>query len=101
MSWIMLEYQCSCGDRVESLERRSDPSSSIDHGCGEMAVRCLSAVRGSVKLGEVTRGRSEPPPPEVLDTRPLADGMPLAEFRARRRKYHADRRYSQIKQELS
>jgi len=38
-------------------------------------VECY-AVRGKVKAGEMMRGKSDPRPPNVLDTTPLAEGVP-------------------------
>lgn len=85
MSWIMLEYECPEHGRFDSLEPRSE---APDHKpcpiCGRLSPWVISAPLGKVKIGEVTRGKSEPPPAHVMDTRALADGMPLHEFKATR-----------------
>lgn len=61
--------------------------------CDEMAPFVMSAP-GHVKVraGEVVRGRSAERPADryVMDTRPLADGMPLEEFKKRRAAVHRD-----------
>lgn len=82
----MLEYLCeTCGERIESLERRADPAASLPH-CDGRAVRVPSAVTGRrVKISEVTRGKSDERPPGVLNTEPLADGMPRSEWKKRQR----------------
>lgn len=81
MSWIMIEYLCpTCGQRFESLEDRAAPSAQLPH-CEAQAARVLSAVRGRVKIGEVRRGKNEERPPGVLNTEPLADGQPYADWR--------------------
>jgi hypothetical protein len=65
---------------VESLETRASPAAAIPH-CDVLAPRAVSAVLGRVKMGEVTRGKNGPPPPNALDTRPLAEGVSTAEWR--------------------
>lgn len=101
MSWILLEYQCPCGARIESLESRSAPSGAITHpACGGRAERCLSAVRGSVKVS-VTTGKGETPPADYLPTSLIADGMSHNEWRARRKEVRAKKRYSEIKAMVS
>lgn len=101
MSWIMLEYGCpSCGLRFESLEPRCEQPGELECECGATAPRVMSAPLGRMKLGEVTRGKSDPPPPHVMDTRPLADGMPLKEFKRQRREQAVKKRWAQIKSEV-
>ena len=78
----MVDYQCSCGRRVESLEdvpvSRSRPCP-----CGRIADLALSAPHVRMPFVTVTRGKSDAPPPGALDTRALGDGMPMAEWRKR------------------
>lgn len=102
MSFILLEYQCTaCGASLESLEKRSAPAQTIAHPpCDAEAERVISAVAGRLKRGEVTRGASAPRPANVMDTRPLAEGMPLKEFRRQRAAKRAKERYSRIKADL-
>jgi hypothetical protein len=58
------------------------------------------AVR--VKRGELVRGKGGERPPDryVMDTRPLADGMPIEEFRARRAMVHRDESLRRVRQAL-
>lgn len=83
---ILLDYQCStCGATHESLERRPPPASR-PCDCGGVASRVISPVAiGTVYGTAVSRGASDEPPPGAIDTRPLADGMSYAEWRAKRR----------------
>lgn len=89
----MLEYACrKCGSRSESLEPRSAPSKSLRNppcGCDSSADRVVSAVAFKQKYGEVSRGKNEAPPQHALDSRPVADGMNIGEWRKR---YRAERR---------
>jgi len=103
VGFILLEYLCECGARIESLEDRSDPARVITHlGCGgAVAERTIPAVKSLTRWGSVSRGASDPPPPNVMDTRPLADGMPISQFREKRRKYHRDRRLAKIRSWVS
>lgn len=98
MSYILVEYRCSCGDVFESLESRSSVPNSIVHPratCGGIGERVLSAVSIGRKYGEVTRGRNEPPPQHALDTRPMAEGMSMHEWRkqSRAKRREVIRRY--------
>lgn len=82
----MLDYACPSGHRFESLERRADAPDSKPCPCGDTATRAISAVVGRVKLGEATQGKNPAKYPDfVMDTRPLADGMPLKEWKRERR----------------
>jgi hypothetical protein len=100
MGYVLLEFRCRhCGARIESLEDRAQPAQTIAHaGCGGLADRTISAVRSLTVWGSVSRGaREEPPSPGCLDTRPLADGMPLREWRAKQRAYRRDQRRAWVK----
>lgn len=100
MSWIMLEYLCpSCGLRVESLQRRGDEAEIIAH-CDTSAKRVISAPLGRMKLGEAVRGIGGERPPTALDTRPLADGMPLKEWKRQRREKAVKDRWAKVKAEV-
>lgn len=85
-----------CTEIVEHEHNCEEPPCS-DCGfttwqCGESAAWCISAPPGRAKAGEVVQGKIDAYPGEhnVMDTRPLADGMPLAEFKARRAKVHQE-----------
>ena len=95
---ILREFRCPEHGVFESYE----PGDAVpcpewtdsDCPCGECqggpcdlpSERCFtSAPLGRVRAGEVARGKSDPPPhPLALDTRPLAEGMPLNEWKAQR-----------------
>lgn len=81
MSWLMLEYVCPwCGARFESLEPRANPATSLPH-CGGKAKRAVSAVKFKPHYGAVTTGKNDAPPQHALDTRPMADGVNMYEWR--------------------
>jgi hypothetical protein len=88
VSYILLEYGCpACGERIESLEPRSEPAQSVIH-CGEPAPRVFSAPHVKVPLVTVSRaGREDSgPPPGAYSTRAIGDGMPVHKWRAERSK---------------
>src|SRR5678815_1409542 len=61
--------------------------------CGLASPWSPSGITSRVKHGEVIQGKVETsglPAEACMDTRPLADGMPMSEFKARRAKVHAD-----------
>ena len=96
----MYDFQCDDHGVFDRLVDRRDDVQSAKCDCGAECPRVLSANRGRVRRGEVTRGKSDELPSQVMDTRPLADGMPLHEFREARAKKRKDERHSQIKKEL-
>lgn len=84
---ILIDYLCPSHGLWESLEPRPAPSESACPECGQASPRAISAAHvGTNWSGSVSRGKSDPVPPGCMDTRPLADGMPLHEFRERQRK---------------
>jgi hypothetical protein len=60
--------------------------------CGDFCPWVASAIRGRVKVGELDKGKVMDYPPEnvCLDTRPLADGMPYAEWKSKQDKITRD-----------
>lgn len=91
--YIVREYECpDCGAFAMTVERPS-PEVYACPGCGKESTMIASAVAGRVKLGEVSRGGvAEAPSPYALDTRPLAEGMPLSEFKQKRAKLWREKR---------
>lgn len=80
--YFLADYRCDrCGEVFESLEPRSSAPPHPSHPCGGVGERVLSAVLVRQKLGEVTRGKNGPPPEHALDTRPMAEGVPMHEWR--------------------
>jgi hypothetical protein len=106
----MLDYQCPRGHRFESLEKRGAEPETIEcpatidlagfhGGCYLPATVTLSApMVGTNWAGDVSRGKSDPRPPGVLDTRALAEGMPLKEWKQKRAEYWRDKDRAEIKQ---
>ena len=66
----MTRFCANCGTEV-------DDNAVFCPTCGQpcKAIECY-AVRGKVRRGEMMRGKSDPRPPNVLDTTPLAEGVP-------------------------
>jgi hypothetical protein len=58
------------------------------------------APPGRVRATEVVRGKADPAPtPHALDTRALAEGMDLGEFKERRARMWNDVEYKQFKED--
>lgn len=97
--WTMAEYWCDpCRWRGESLETKPAPELSVCGSCGGPAERVISAPRArvaTVKVQPVSRGKSDPLPPKALDTRALADGMPIQEFKRKRSELWRNERFKQ------
>ena len=85
MSYILVEYACPLCGRYESLEQRPAPDVHAHPPCGRGAIRVLSAVKFKPQYGAVTRGKNAEPPQHALDTRPMAEGVPLHTWRERSR----------------
>lgn len=105
MSFILVEFRCGgCGERFESLQERPAPARILHVACGQDAERIISAVKAvvaSAKPTPVSRGKSDPPPgPAAVDTRALADGASMQEWKAKRSAVWRERRYQQIKREF-
>lgn len=93
---ILAEYECPVHGRFEVTVPRPAPDTME---CPELveldpieAVECsmdspwrFPMPRTSVKAGEAVKGKVMEYPPEhvVMDTRPLADGVPYGEWRAK------------------
>lgn len=87
--------------RMTRAERRADQEKHLRGGyvCGKPSPWSPSAITCRVKLAEVTRGKVEKPPtPHALDTRDLAEGMPINEWRAKRDKLRKERRRKQVRE---
>lgn len=97
---ILLDFECSEHGRFESLEPRPGPDEVPCPGCGAASPWRVSAVAGRVREGEVTRGKSDEVPPGAMSTRALADGMPLHEFKAQRRKERLSAMHDKVRYEL-
>ena len=88
---VLADYLCPKHGRFEALQARSETDSAPCPTCGASSPWAPTPVAGRVKRGEVVQGKFEPPPNELaLDTRALADGMPLSEWRAKRKRINRD-----------
>ena len=70
-------------------------------GCNESSPWSPSGIASRVKPGEVIRGKVETTGLSAdvcMSTQALADGMPLAEFKAQRAKLHADLAVKKMRQ---
>lgn len=103
---VRLEYLCPMHGRFELDVPRGESSDSAPcpeqvcrwgesedwFACGEHSPWSPTIGLARVKVGEVVRGKVDEYPGEkhVMNTQALADGMPLAEFKARRAAVHRD-----------
>ncbi len=100
MSLICNEYMCPEHGRFDALVERDDSDfapcpvmyaiarlSELEIRCGNRSPWCISAPLVKPQYGAVSQGKvSSAPVPLALDTQALADGMPMAEWKARRAK---------------
>lgn len=102
MSFIMVEYYCEeCEIRFDSLETRGEVPPEMRHReCGNMAGFVISAPKKKTKYAEVSRGKSDPRPPHIMNTQAIADGVSTNDWRKQRSKARHDKRYAQIKANL-
>lgn len=106
MSYRFYDYCCpDCGDTTEHFEDReappeTQPCQSTD--CMGEASRIFSAPKiGTSWAGSVSTGKSdERPHSGIMDTRALADGMPVKEWKAKRSKMWRDKDIAENKREL-
>ena len=107
---IAVEYMCpdwpdaapdhfgpGCGRFTALVTRDADGNPPESHDCPECecsSPRIFGAPFVGTPRASVHRGKDDPRPPGMLDTRPLADGMPVAEWRAKEAKRDVDQRRS-------
>ena len=98
---IVCDYICTspdCGDVQEHTVPSPAPDIVECETCGEEAHWLPSPIRGSVRVGEVERGKvAKPDSPMFCDTRELGEGMPLSEWKAKRAKMYEERRFQERK----
>jgi hypothetical protein len=103
--WLALDFDCPEHGAFESLwdKRDGDPISEPCPDCGAASPKVTAyAVRGRMKLGEVTQGKNDTAlPPHIMSTEALADGMPMAEWKAGRKKERIERRHTWAKKQVS
>ncbi len=95
---IARDFAChDCGPFSAEVSRDADTHPCPD--CGAPTPFVLSPVHGSVKATEAIRGSvAKPDSPMYLDTRELGNGMPMAEWRAKRDKLYEERRHKESKE---
>lgn len=117
---FMAEYLCPVHGRFELLVERDelgDPPSEAkcpavglyryeddeldgDEPCertSPFAVSAPTPLKDSVPCTAVVRGGDmKERPPGMLDTRPLAEGMPLSEWKKVQKKHQEERRHQQL-----
>ena len=77
--------------RFDSIEEREAIRDAIPHGCGELARRVPSAATiGTVYGAAAHMGTNAAPPPGVISTEALADGMPYDSWREQHRSARRD-----------
>jgi hypothetical protein len=98
MSYIMREYRCpACGETFESLETRGAEDETKPH-CDTAAPQVLSAVLGRIKLGEVSQGKNDqPPPPGCVSTQAIADGQQTGDWKLNRSRLRREKRLKTIR----
>jgi hypothetical protein len=91
---IASEFECAQHGRFELTQPRDQlPDATPCPTCAAPSPwRFPAPGAARVKLGEVVQGKVMEYPPEhvCLDTRPLADGMPLAEWKAKQQSITRD-----------
>lgn len=106
MSWRFYDYRCTdCSHINESFEDRSAPPETIpcpNPTCQGEAERIFSCAKlGTNWGGDVSMGKSDERPHDgILDTRAIADGMPLKEWKAKRKEYWLKKDMDANKREL-
>ncbi len=98
-SQLMLQdFLCpECGF-ISALAPRDCDGIQCPDGCGNVAGWVISAPFGWVNGVSVVRGGvAKADSPMYLDTRPLGEGMPMAEWKANRAKLQLERRHKERK----
>ena len=88
---IRADYYCAfCDSTQEHTVSSPAPDEVPCEFCEFTAQWSPTPIMGRVKIGEVLRGKSDERPPGMLDTRPLAEGMPKKEWDAMQHKITRD-----------
>lgn len=100
-SWLLSEYRCPDHGIFEATVQRDANGDAPDEqpcqDCGEPSPWTISAPHPkvlSVPCSAVSRGGDmSERHPGMLDTRPLAEGMPMKEWRGVQDKHRQERRH--------
>lgn len=96
---IIAEYRCPDCGVFESLVSRPPPDDMPCDECGETSPWCMSAPRPkvlSVPCYATVRGGDTERRPNMLDTRPLAEGMKMADWKKIQRDATRKRRHQKL-----
>ena len=100
----MLDFTCPEHGDFESLcDKREGPPVAVLCECGASSPKVTAyAVRGRMKLGEVSQGKNDTPlPPHIMSTEALGDGMPMSEWKEGRKKKRISERRAWVKKQVS
>lgn len=102
---IAADYLCPEHGRFDSLEERDatglPPAERPCVVCGAPSSKVFPLASYKPQRGAVKQGKEEPRDSKlIMDTRPLADGMPYDEWKAGRDKMFEDIRYRKNKEFL-
>lgn len=99
MSLIVLEYLCEEDGRFDSIEERANQPPALPcPRCSALCPKVLSAPKFKPDYGAMHRGKSDGPPSKIaMDTRAIADGQSVSEWKAERKKLWRDRRVQERK----
>jgi len=101
MSFIALDYLCAEHGPFESFERRPAPEHLPCPDCGAASERMMSApLLKTTWAVAATTGKSDPPPPSVMNTELIADGH-WDKYHNSRQRYWQDWREQRIKRSVS
>lgn len=88
-----------CGEYLDTggvIEARYGIVPYCDRWC-ELAISAVAPKVLSVPVTATVRGGDmKERPPGMLDTRPLADGMPMSEWRKVQKKHQEERRHKEL-----
>ena len=98
---IVAEYRCPEHGLFEVTAQRVDDGAPTEHACecGTVSPWTPSAPKmrvDTVLPTAAVRGGDTERRPGMLDTRPLAEGMPMAEWRKVQDKHREERRHQQM-----
>jgi hypothetical protein len=98
---ILSDYECPTHGCFELMVDSPAPDDVPCPGCCERAVWVPFPVMGKVRMVEAARGVSDRRPGALaFDTRDLAEGMQMTEWKAKREKAWDEHRHKQNKELL-
>lgn len=95
---ILQDWMCEEHGVFEALADNAEVEAVPCPKCGRASAWAPSPVCGRAKIAELVRGGSDERPPFVLDTSELGDGMPMAEWREKRRKVREEERRARVRE---